>query len=52
VEADKERIEIELGEAYLGQWRMLSLERCDSSELRSTLMPSFFVAIASTDAEL
>ena len=36
--------------AYLGHWRTPSSERRDSGGLRSTLMPSFSVAIASADA--
>ena len=34
----------------MGHWRTPSSERRDSGGLRSTLMPSFSVAIASADA--
>jgi hypothetical protein len=50
-EAGAERIQIELREAYLGKRRMPSSERRDSaSGLRSILIPSFSVTIASVDA--
>jgi hypothetical protein len=54
-QAGEERIQIErppegVQVAYLGQRRTPSSERRDSGGLRSTLMPSFSVAIASADA--
>jgi hypothetical protein len=48
-EAGEERIQIELGEAYLGQQRTSSSERSDFDRLCSILMPYFSVAIVSTD---
>jgi hypothetical protein len=49
-EAGEERIHIELKEAYLGKRGTPSLERRDfTGGLHSILMPSFSVAITSTD---